>query len=180
MKRSIPWAVAAVLVTVLAGIALCKAEPETDTNFENYKPLAAAIRKADRVVLYEGLPHPGWENEAYERELKSKKTVKFHDWPFYAKPLPLSEKDGKALTKVFTTASNFTEFAGEKKCGGFHPDYCIEWHVGKEIYRSLVCFGCGEVKVYGPRLQLRCDGGKDFGKVLKSYHNERPELKREE
>ena len=44
-----------------------------------------------------------------------------------------------------------------KGCGGFHPDYAVERAVGGQVYRCLVCFGCGEVKVFGPGGELHRD-----------------------
>ncbi|QJW94473.1 hypothetical protein [Frigoriglobus tundricola] len=156
---------------------------ETDTTFANYKPLAAAVAKADKVALLEGLPHPMFEKKLLESELKTKKTVSHHGFPFYAEPVALKEADAKTLTKLFTDETSFKAFSGAKKCGGFHPDYCIEWHVGKDLYRCLVCFGCHEVKVFGPKTELYCDITKDaydsFKTVLQPYRKNRPERKDE-
>src|SRR5262245_19676184 len=60
---------------------------ETDTNFDNHRLLAAGIAKADKVSLYEGLPHQLYESELLRQELKSKETVIFNGFPFYAEAL---------------------------------------------------------------------------------------------
>lgn len=151
---------------------------EVSTDFGNYKPLAAIVAKADKVVVYEGLPHQAWEGDLLEEELKAKETVKLHEFPFYAAPVKLKAGDTQALTKLFTAEDSLVKFGGEKLCGGFHPDYCIEWHIGKDIVRCLVCFGCHEVKVYGPKSSLRCDikdaAYKKFETILKAYRQQRP------
>src|SRR5262249_3316064 len=63
----------------------------------------------------------------------------------------------------------------------FHPDYCAEWQDGKDVYQVLICFGCHEVKCYGPKVDLYCDinseAYKEFEKVLKPYRKNRPEKK---
>lgn len=151
---------------------------ETDMNFGNYTPLAAAVAKADQVTLYEGLPHPMFEKKLLDEELKNRKTVQHHGFPFYVEPLPLKERDAKELTKLFTDAKSFARFSGYKLCGGFHPDYCIEWHVGNEVYRCLVCFGCHEIKVFGSKSELYCDIANQaysrFKELLEPYRKNRP------
>lgn len=149
---TLPWALVAILSPLPA-----QDRGETDTNFANHKPLAEAVARAERVVLYEGLPHQFFERDLLACELATKKTVRLHGFPFYAEVLPLKEADAKELTRLFTDVRSFQPFSGYKKCGGFHPDYAIEWHVGKEIYRCLVCFGCQEIKAFGPTKELYCD-----------------------
>jgi hypothetical protein len=176
------------LLVVIAGtlaitaLAEVKSPPrETDTNFDNYKPLAALVATADKVVLYEGLPHQNWEADLLDAELKSKKTVQIHGFPFYAEPMELKAEDAKTLTTLFTTDGSLQKFGGYKRCGGFHPDYCIEWRIGKDVVRCHVCFGCQEAKVYGPQHELYCDVSdaayKKFQQTLKSYRKQRPASK---
>jgi hypothetical protein len=173
------------LLAILVSTGACRTDDrrETSTNFDNYKPLAAAVAEADKVVLYEGLPHQAFERNLLDEELKTKKTVQHDGFPFYAEALQLKEADAKELTRLFTDASSFQPFTGHKKCGGFHPDYCIEWHVGPEVYRCLVCFGCHEVKVFGPKAGLYCDirnqAYDKFKEVLQPYRKQRPEPNQE-
>jgi len=100
-------------------------QTEADKRFDDDKALFAAIRGADQLVLYEGLPHQTFEAEELEALLADEKS--------------------------------FRQWRGEKKCGGFHPDYLAEWRSAEATYRFLICFGCQEVKVYGPNRSLRCD-----------------------
>jgi hypothetical protein len=59
----------------------------------------------------------------------------------------------------------------------------VEWHVGKKVYRCLVCFGCHEVKVFGPKKELYCDIVKKaydtYKEVLQPYRKHRPRTKEE-
>src|SRR5262249_17395095 len=150
-----------------------------ETNLRNHRPLAAAVRKADRMALYEGLPHQESEKDLFARELGTKKTVQFHEFPFYAEALSLKEEDAKRLSDLFCDAESFNRYSSGKKCDEFHPDYCIEWQVGDDTYRALICFGCHEMKAYGPNLVLLCDIRSDpykaFKKVLESYRKNRPD-----
>ena len=50
--------------------AAAKTEPSTD--LKDHEPLAALIAKADKTVLYEGLPHQIWEKDTLEKEKKEK------------------------------------------------------------------------------------------------------------
>ena len=166
----------AVLVTPASADGL----PEASKNFDDLKPLVATIAKADKVILHEGLPHPA-EDKSFETEKKTKKTVDIAGWLFYAEPLTLKDSDGQKLSDLLKTETTFTTFTGVKKCGGFHPDYAVEWHVGKDRYYALICFGCHEAKVYGSDKAAYVDIGKEYDtltKLLKPYRKNRPERDR--
>jgi hypothetical protein len=140
---------------------------------------AAAARRAESMVLYEGLPHQTWERELLERELRSKRVVRRGDFPFYAEPLPLTAADAIRLTDLFCNPHSFRKWAGPKTCGAFHPDYCLEWRAGKETYQCLLCFGCHEAKVFGPNTALYFDisqaAYKQFTAILRPYRKNRPQ-----
>lgn len=147
------------------------------TKLDDLKPLIASAAKADKVILHEGLPHPLDERGLLESEKKTKKTVTIAGWPFYAEPLALKDRDAGKLTDLVGSEKTYAQFGGEKKCGGFHPDYAVEWRVGKDTYYALVCFGCSEMKVYGPAGGVRTDlggRGEELGKLLKQYRKNRP------
>lgn len=173
MKR-----VLTVFAVALLADTVAAAEPKgTDTNFDNLKPLVEGIRKADKVTLYEGLPHPFEEKRLLEKELKEKKTVMLHGFAFYAQVIGPKEADAKKLAELFGTDGSFVKFGGPKKCGGFHPDWAIEWKAGDDVYRALVCFGCHEVKIYGPKHELHADvrgAYKPLQSLLKGYDKNRP------
>jgi hypothetical protein len=158
---------------IRSGNAPPRSEPVAE-----YKPVARAIRKADRVLLYEGLPHQTCAPELLKKELEEKKTVEYHGFPFYAELLDLKEDDAKRLIALSADPKSVRQKGKAKLCGGFHPDYMIEYHVGEDVYRVLVCLGCGEVKVYGPKAALYCDMAdaayETFRAVLIDYQKNRP------
>jgi hypothetical protein len=164
----------------LAGCSPDKGVERTmaETRFDDNKSLFAAIRDADKATLYEGLPHQSNEAKLLEKEKKEKKTVQLHGFPFYQETLELKADDRKSLQKVLGDSASFQQWGVEKKCGGFHPDYLVEWRVGDKEYRVLICFGCHEVKVFGPDKTLRCDMAGETKKalqdVLKTYQKNRP------
>jgi hypothetical protein len=141
----------------------------------------ATIGQADRLTLFEGLPHQLIERELLASERKTKQTVDLHGYPFYSEPLALMPEDAEKLKALLGDATRFASFSGEKRCGGFHPDYAVEWTVEGQVYHCLVCFGCGEVKIYGPLGESRFDMERDTEKRLRSvlwaYEKNRPAAK---
>jgi hypothetical protein len=141
-------------------------------------PLGLAVKEAKQIALFEGLPHPLYEEQQFEQEQRTKAVRKIGNYLFYQGSLILNEGDGKRLTDILGDASTLEPFKGEKKCGGFHPDYAVEFRHGNTRYSFLICFGCGEVKITGPNTNLRMDmtrdGKKRLSKVLKGYRANRP------
>jgi hypothetical protein len=159
-------------------LAGCSPARKADTRFEDNKALFAAVRDADTLTLYEGLPHQTYESKQLEKEKQAKQTVQLHGFPFYRETLDVMADDQKALKKLLGDEASFKQWVGEKKCGGFHPDYLVECRAGDKDYRFLICFGCREVMVFGPERSLRCDmvegTSKQFEAVLKKYQKNRP------
>ena len=151
-----------------------------DTRPQSYD----TVRQADRLTFYEGLPHPMYEEETFREELKTKQTVQLSGFPFYREPLAIKDEDVKTLRGLLGDRSTYQSYTGEKKCGGFHPDYAVEWSTEGKVYRCLICFGCSEARFDGPNgesvlYDLRLEGhfrdqrmrGLD---LLKAYRNNRP------
>jgi hypothetical protein len=151
---------------------------DTQAHFdEDIKPLVEGIMKAGPPALYEGLPHQRFERKLLERELTDKETVKLHGFPFYAEAIPPKAEHVKELTAIFSKAGTFSPYAMHW-CGEFHPDWCLEWKSGGEVNRALVCFGCDEAMLFGPRRQLRVNITEatkaDLKRRLGSYWSLRP------
>jgi hypothetical protein len=143
------------------------------------KTFTSAISSAEKTSLYEGLPHQGFESEKLEAERRSKPVVELHGYPFYKEPLELRAEDAKRLTEILGDPATFKPFEGEKKCGGFHPDYAAEWQRSDGQYRALICFGCDEVKLFGPDIESRHDLSEGAPSKLESllggYRKNRPQ-----
>jgi hypothetical protein len=151
---------------------------EAAGTFKWYKPFAAQVQRANTVILYEGLPHQAWQPEAHTNELATKKTVVLGEDPFYAEPLRLSPSDVEKLRRLYCDPSSFRPFGGMKACGGYHPDYCIEWHADTKKLFVQICFGCHEMKTFSDGKILYCDispgAFETFETILKSYRKNRP------
>ena len=153
-----------------------------------------SIRHADQVTLYEGLPHQNSEAKAFKNELKTKQTIQLSGFPFYPQPLVMKNGEVDTLRELLGDRSTYYPFstarnAGHlvKACGGFHPDYAVEWLFKGQIYRGLICLGCSEVRFYDPAGQsflydFRSGGwfGPDrnakLRNLFKGYRRNRPSI----
>ena len=162
-------------VTILlhAMLAGCSAQP----------PASASISQSTRLILYEGLPHQFYEPRALAAEKKAKPTVERDGFSFYSETLDLSVGDAGELKALLANPHSFHPFSGEKKCGGFHPDYAVEWSIADKLYRCLLCFGCREARVNGPQgattYDIESDAFKHLQRILMPYRKNRPAVSHE-
>lgn len=147
-----------------------------------FNPISKGIQRASALTLYEGLPHQMWEAEELKKELATKKTVRFHDFPFFKQPLVVHGSNIEPLRKLCADAQSYMSYGGPKACGGYHPDYCLAWKDGKAVYALLICFGCHEMKLFGPKSELLVDirdpAYRRFEAALKQHRKQRPVSKK--
>ncbi len=138
---------------------------------------AASVRAAGSPTLLEGLPHPGGEAELLAAE-KQKRVLELHGHPFYTERIEPKAADAVWLTELLVDATALRPFSGEKKCGGFHPDFAVRWQHGAKRYDALVCFGCGELKWIVDGKSTRYDMAHwarlNLETALRGYRNQRP------
>jgi hypothetical protein len=136
------------------------------------------VRYADKIALYEGLPHQLYEVDLLEQQRRTKAVQDLSGYPFYQEPLELNDEDAKRLVAVLGNPASFQSFTIEKPCGGFHPDYAVDFRYGFARYLALICFGCGEAKLIGPWSSSRNDldetARQKLADILHSYHKNRP------
>jgi hypothetical protein len=138
---------------LLFGVALLASSCGGDS----VKTFTDAYRRAETVVIYEGLPR-GSDASNLPDDKRGKRSVReFHGYSFYEPPLWVEGFGNGRLTASLGDPAKYRPFSGEKKCGGFHPDYAVELRLGSSTYRALICFGCSEVKLFGPGLESRHD-----------------------
>jgi hypothetical protein len=139
---------------------------------------ARSAATSDAVTLYEGLPHQGFEEKLLESELAKKPVVRWGGFPFYAGSIAPSAADAARLRELLSAESTFEPWSGEKKCGGFHPDWAVEIGTGDAASRALVCFGCEEIKLLKGGSEERFDvadaAEKALVQVLGAYRKNRP------
>jgi len=131
--------------------------PATDTSFDRLADILTGISSAGEVLFYEGLPSEFWEPELRARELKGKETIRLHGYAVYDEAQQLPAEDAEPLTAIFSARESFAPYRGRKSCGGFQPEFCLEWRAGDASTQALISLECGEVKLYGPRGELYCD-----------------------
>jgi hypothetical protein len=138
----------------------------------------AAIAGLEDQQLLEGLPHQLFERDLMESERRTKPVRELDGYLFYEEPLSPSREDANRLTQVLSERETFERFSGEKLCGGFHPDYAVEWRKGSSSYRALLCFGCDEAKLFGPGIDERHDlsarGRHEIKALLAKHRKNRP------
>jgi hypothetical protein len=141
-------------------------------------PFIEAVIHADRVVVLEGLPHQAYERELLEQERRTKKTQERDSYPFYEEPLEISEADAGRLTKLLGSWATYKPAGPPPACGGFHPDYAVEFYVGADRYMILICFHCNMVDLTGPSLEshnvLDFNAYEQLKKLLTGYRKNRP------
>ena len=141
--------------------------------------LRDTIKNTDRVFVYEGLPHQMFEADLLKTEKKRKDTTTIASYPFYTPKSRVEGKAAAALQVIISDSDNYSQFSGEKRCGGFHPDYAIEWSDGDKAYSILFCYGCGEVLIVDGKNTYRYDFkfSDDLKKIFSAFHLKRPKRK---
>jgi hypothetical protein len=167
------------IVCILTAPITRAVDPElTAKDLSQFTPISEGIRRASSLTLYEGLPHQSIEAAQLKVELATKKTIQLHGFPFYERALPVAAEEIEPLRRLSASADSFSHYDGPKKCGGYHPDYALAWKDGGTIHHLLICFGCHEMKLYGPRHELitdiRDDAYKQFETLLRKYRDQRP------
>ncbi len=79
--------------------------------------------EASMVTVHEGLPHQMFESDLLDAESKRKDTEKIGSFRFYTPAVAATSPD--VLKHLLSSSDSIQVFVGEKKCGGFHPDYTV-------------------------------------------------------
>jgi hypothetical protein len=132
------------------------------------------------LTLFEGLPHQGFEASKLERELATKETIDVHGFHFYERPLKVRNGHIAPLRALSSTPGNYTTYVSPKACGGYHPDYCLRWDGNGIVCELLICFGCGEMKLFSWEHELHVDislrAEDELSAVLEQYRDQRPPM----
>lgn len=152
---------------------------EQDAKFLNgIGKFTSSFVQTDAFVLYEGLPHPV-RQELYQQELREKKTVHLERFAFYAETQTPRQADFERLRRLAADYRSYLSYGGPKFCGGFHPDWAIEWKADDQVYRLFLCFGCHEGHFVGPHGDLWVDLQEStlesFARSLSAYGKNNPE-----
>jgi hypothetical protein len=178
--------VAACVVPLAVGCSEKRSASITDTRIltanehSELQTILAGIGPNASLVLYEGLPHQTFEWNQMQKELATKKTIEIHEYPFYERPLAVSDADVATLRQLSLAPDSFVSYMGPKGCGGYHPDYCLEWTDGGATCELLICLGCREMELYaaGKKLlvDIRNSAFDQFEATLEKYRDQRPPI----
>lgn len=138
---------------------------------------AARVQAEKRLLVWEGLPHPTWENKLFDEERTNKPIRELDSYLFYAAPLELDAEDDARLRALLTNPGSYQTFwplLSAKKCGSFHPDFAVELPESGQF--ALLCFGCGEVELRGGWLASKHDlsAALSLHELLSKYRTNRP------
>lgn len=126
------------------------------------------------LTLFEGLPNQNFEADLLTKEKATKPTTQLIGFDFYKAPTPLKAADVATLRSLLSASALYGGYTEDKKCGGFHPDYALQWG----DVTLLICFGCGEIERSEGAKTTRYDMGSDQSKelktLLKAYRKNRP------
>lgn len=141
------------------------------------QPFRESLLKADKLVIYEGLPHQTWQADKLKEELKRSDVTKIGGYPFYTPALEVTNSD--ELKQLLGAPASIQPYLGPKGCGGYHPDYTVSWTAGGITYHVQICLGCHEVVFLTGNTSLKYDMADDavkrFEALRKLYTLKRPE-----
>lgn len=174
MKR-LTSSLSSIVILITSCMGGQKDHPKPDAT----KNLRDTIKNSAQVCVFEGLPHPMFESELLKIEKKRKDATMVASYPFYTPKVQVEEVAASKLKAIISDSSNYIQFSGEKRCGGFHPDYAVEWSDGDIRYSALFCYGCGEVLVVDGKNTYRYDFkiSDDLKKIFASFNAKRPKQK---
>lgn len=151
----------AATLTIALFITTKKVDLDASANIRN------SLKSSDNIHVYEGLPHQTFEAAQLKEETKRTDTTEIGKFPFYTPKQTPPEEAAHLLREVLVSANSLLKFSGEKRCGGFHPDYAVAWTVDDVEYAALICYGCHEVLFVGGRDTYRYDLKDDALRRLK-------------
>lgn len=155
-------------------------EAKAQADFEAYQKIAKRLNR-DQFTLYEGLPHPMFENERFKQERQREDILEIDDEWFYHTPLQFDDaRFSSTLPKLLLEPERYLPYSGPKLCGGFHADYDVVLQDDQDETEChfQLCFGCHEVKmVYGDEvylLDMKDDTAKQLRSLLEGLNKNRP------
>jgi hypothetical protein len=119
-------------------------------SFAELASLLAPIEAAAELKLYEGLPHQTMESDLFQKEIARTETIERAGSRYYAEPVAVDQATSDKLRELTSETRSFTErpVGIAKACGGYHPDWRLEWKQGKKAVAMELCFGCNDMKLY--------------------------------
>jgi hypothetical protein len=147
------------------------AHPHEDLPVDASEEARQALAKAKTFTLAEGLPHPAKETNLFTTQAQRKDTQQITGFFFYKPDQKIDPATTDKLRQIIANSDNLTEWKEHKTCGGFHPDWSLNWRRGWSKDRALICFSCEEIIYISGDYQLRYNLTATATKQLKSLLN---------
>ena len=132
-------------------------QPVSAGSYVNWRQFGLSLNTASSVYVYEGTPR---DFDIKKRDLK-RPTVTIDGFEFYADARKLDSAKVEAINTLIRDRTVFLDYRGMKLCGGFHPNYCIEWRFEAEHQtwhsRAFACLGCHEWRLLDHASALHAD-----------------------
>jgi hypothetical protein len=167
------------LATVLLAGCLSAKQPAPASEEASSK-IRKAMAEATTVNVHEGLPHQMFERDLLASESKRKDIEKIGSFRFYTPAVAATNPE--MLKRILSSSDTIQVFGGEKLCGGFHPDYAVQWSSedGSRFF-AQICFGCHEIIYSDGKNEYRYDFENEpyekLKKELAPYAKKRPKTK---
>ncbi len=170
----------AFLASIAILLAACSAPDEqTPLSKEASSKIRLAIKDSAHVYVHEGLPHQMFERDLLATESQRSDTIEIGSFRFYTPSVSATNPD--LLKRILSSADSIIlhEPNTYKLCGGFHPDYAIEWFgPNQKRYNALICFGCADIIYTDGKNNYSYELEKEVYKTLKDalsqYAKKRP------
>ena len=163
-----------ILVVLLFNIALQAKEPLGPAVSES-AALRRSLLKSESLAVFEGLPHPQWQPQVFAEEAERDDTVTIQKFKFYKPDVKVQEP--QSLGELLASSKTIGRWSGPKLCGGFHPDFAVQWTTqqGRKL-SALICFGCYEIKFVDGDQVFHYDlrEAKTLKAALAAYKKKRP------
>jgi hypothetical protein len=132
-------------------------QPVSAGSYVNWRQFGLIIDKATSVYVYEGTPR----NYNTEKRGPARSIIMIDGFEFYADAKRLDASKIEAINELIRNRTAFLDYGGMKLCGGFHPDYCIEWRFEEDGQisksRAFACLGCHEWRLVDNMSALHSD-----------------------
>lgn len=115
-------------------------EIQPDFVFQNSLELRSTINSAREVFIYEGNMRG-----LYFSGKDMFKWATINNYKFMTPKQSVNTQQIAQLQNLIGSNMYFQNYRGAKLCGGFRPDYMIEWHVEKNPVQLMLCNGCHEI-----------------------------------
>jgi hypothetical protein len=128
------------------------------------------------VEVFEGLPQQD-SKDLLDSELKKWNSFKSSEFSFYKGKKQLSFADEESLRILLMDREIYREYSGPKFCGGYHPDFMVNFKRNEELVTIQLCFGCSEARLFKNDTIVYCDLKKCFmlEAILEDYYENRPD-----